>query len=271
MFRLIRPITLTVVALAMASAAIAIPAQATPGSSIVFTTSTTAKVGEYNLLTVSITSDDGVTQPVGGVVFRNGQGQIIGTADTSRGSSVANSVAVLPWWPTQQTSYSFTAQYNAAAGTPITGSVTQAPISILATPSGQSVAMSAPQMYLGVPATITASIYPSSLEGSIGFTGNGWGLGASVPVTHGNAVFTFIPGSLGWQQFGASFTSTNSPGTQGQVAQWVNVLPISALPATTPEPITTSVPVPAAANATTRKPTRKPLRHPTQHTAAARR
>ena len=230
MITLARQLGATLLLLAGATFAAA-PAHAVPSTSITFTASPTAKIGEYNLLTVSITSDDGLTQPEGGVVFRNQTGEIVGTAATGRGSSVANAVATLPWWPTQQTTYVFTAQYNAAPGTNITGSSTAIPFSILATPSGQNVSMSAPQMYLGIPATMTATVYPSSLQGSVGFTANGWGLGPSVPIINGAARFSFTPGSLGWQEFGVSFTSTNVRGAQGQVAQWVNVLPASQAPA----------------------------------------
>ncbi len=259
MIRHARPLGATLFALAISMTVLAVPAHAVPSTSISFTASTTAKIGEYNLLTVSITSSDGVTQPEGGVVFRNAAGDIVGSAATGRGSSIANSIATLPWWPTQNTTYTFTAQYNVAPGVSLTGSTTAEPISILATPSGQNVSMSAPQMYLGVPATMTATVYPATLQGSVGFTGNGWGLGPSVPITHGSASFSFTPGSLGWQQFGVSFTSTNVAGAQGQVAQWVNVLPASALPA-----LTRVAPTQATALSTKavniKKPTRKPTR-----------
>lgn len=137
MITLARQLGATLLLLAGATFAAA-PAHAVPSTSITFTASPTAKIGEYNLLTVSITSDDGLTQPEGGVVFRNQTGEIVGTAATGRGSSVANAVATLPWWPTQQTTYVFTAQYNAAPGTNITGSSTAIPFSILATPSGRT-------------------------------------------------------------------------------------------------------------------------------------
>lgn len=262
--RFVRILGTTTLALAIAATALAAPARAVTSTSISFTAASTAKIGEYNMLTVSITSNDGVTQPEGGVVFRNQAGEIVGTAGTGRGSSVANAVATLPWWPTQQQSYVFTAQYNPAPGVALDGSTTATPFSILATPSGQNVSMSAPQMYLGVPATMTATVYPSTLQGSVGFTGNGWGLGPSVPIVNGGAVFTFTPGSLGWQEFGVSFTSTNIPGTQGQVAQWVNVLPVSAAPAT--QPATTPTIVPATTptvNTPARRPAKKPARKPT--------
>ena len=265
--RLARTLSATTLALALAVTAIAVPARAVPSTTISFTAAPTAKIGEYNMLTVSITSSDGVTQPEGGVVFRNQAGEIVGTAGTGRGTSVANAVATLPWWPTQQQSYVFTAQYNPAPGVALEGSTTATPVSILATPSGQNVAMSAPQMYLGVPATMTATVYPGSLQGSVGFTGNGWGLGPSVPIVNGAAAFTFTPGSLGWQQFGVSFTSTNVTGAQGQVAQWVNVLPASAAPApaavtSTPGGSATASTLTAPAKRPTKKPAKKPASRP---------
>jgi len=273
MIRLVRPIGTAVLALAIATTILSSPADAVTSASIEFTAYPTAKIGEYNCLTVSITSSDGVTQPEGGVVFRNGAGEIIGSATTGRGSSVANAVATLPWWPTQQISYVFTAEYNVAPGVPLTGSTTSSAISILATPSGQNVSMTAPQMYLGVPATMTATVYPASLQGSVGFTGNGWGLGPSVAIVNGGARFSFTPGSLGWQEFGVSFTSTNVAGAQGQVAQWVQVLPASArpiaavtpmaLPAVTPSAVAAVV-SPAKSKGPGKKPSRKPAQRATR-------
>jgi hypothetical protein len=257
--KLARPFGASVLALSVGVGVLAAPARAVPSSSITFTAAPNAKIGEYNLLTVSITSSDGVTQPEGGVVFRNLTGEIIGSAATGRGSSVANAIATLPWWPTQQISYGFTAQYNVASGVLLNGSSTSEPISILATPSGQNVSMSAPQMYLGVPATMTATLYPSSLQGSFGFTGNGWGLGPSVPTVNGGAQFSFTPGSLGWQQFGVSFTSTNVIGAQGQVAQWVNVLPGKDAPVGAAAPVSV---VPVAAIVTLKKPGKRPVTKP---------
>ena len=267
MFRSARPIAVIVLALSIGSIALAAPAQAVPTSSITFTASPTAKIGEYNLLTVSITSSDGITQPEGGVVFRNGAGEIVGTAATGRGSSVANAIATLPWWPTQQTTYTFTAQYNVAPGVSLSGSTTSDVFSVLATPSGQNVSMTAPQMYLGVPATMTATVYPSTLQGSVGFTANGWGLGPSVPISNGGATFSFTPGSLGWQQFGVSFTSTNVAGAQGQVAQWVNVLPASALPQSSaaPSPAPAAIASPASAMVVAeKKPAKRPAKKPSK-------
>lgn len=261
MKRLARPLGTALLAMGMAATILAAPARAVPDTTISFTASPTATIGEYNMLTVSITSSDGITQPEGGVVFRNQAGQIVGTAATGRGSSIANAVATLPWWPTQQTTYTFTAQYSPAPGVSLNGSTTAAPFTILATPSGQNVSMSAPQMYLGIPATMTATLYPPSLQGSVGFTANGWGLGPSVPITKGTATFTFTPGSLGWQQFGVSFTSTNVPGAQGQVAQWVNVLPASAAPALTTSNTSTAL-ASAPAATSSKKPAGKPSKRP---------
>ena len=265
--RLARPLGSTVLALAVAVTVLAAPARAVPTSSIAFTASPTAKIGEYNLLTVSITSSDGATQPEGGVIFRNQAGEIIGSAATGRGDSVANAVATLPWWPTQQTSYVFTAQYNVAPGITLTGSTTPSAYTILATPSGQNVSMTAPQMYLGIPATMTATVYPSTLQGSVGFTANGWGLGPSVPISDGGATFRFTPGSLGWQQFGVSFTSTNVAGAQGQVAQWVNVLPASALPQSPVAPAAAAIASPPSEVAVAaKKPAKRPAKKPSKST-----
>lgn len=218
------------------------PSSAIPGtttSSISFTSGPTAQVGSYNWLSVSIGTANGTTRPSGGVQFFNTDGQLIGSATTSA-VGAAGAAASIPWIPTQVTTYSFTATFisdNAA----VTGSSTSVPITIQATPNGQVVAIAAQQMYQGIPTTLVATVYPSTLQGSVAFSVNEptYGVGPSVPIVNGTASQTFTPTMRGWQQFIVSFTASNSPGTQGAVGQWVNVLPplgtddISLIPALT--------------------------------------
>jgi len=194
-------------------------------SSISFTSGTTAQIGSYNWLSVAIGTSDGTTRPSGGVQFFNTGGQLIGTASTSA-SGTAGATASIPWVPTEERTYSFTATFisdNAA----VSGSSTSVPITIQATPNGRVVSIAAMQMYQGIPTTLVATVYPSTLQGSVAFSVNElkYGTGPSVPIVNGTASQTFIPTGRGWQQFIVSFTATNAPGVQGAASQWVNVLP----------------------------------------------
>jgi len=204
-------------------AAPAAHAAITVATGISFTSTTTAQVGVYNWLSVAVSSADGVTRPVGGVQFFNGAGQLVGSASTSA-SGAAGATASIPWVPTQAIAYSFTATFlpsNPALASSSTGQ----PITIQATPNGQVVSLAANQMYKGVPTTLTATVFPSTLQGSVAFSANYAvdGISPSIPIVNGSASFTFTPGSTGWQQFIVSFTATNAPGTQGAASQWVNV------------------------------------------------
>jgi hypothetical protein len=199
------------------------PAQAATATSISFTSGTTAQIGVYNMLTVAIGSADG-TRPEGGVQFFNSSGQIVGTASTTAvGANGAS--AGIPWVPTQAITYTFTATFL-PSNPALASSSTGAPITIQATPNGQTVSIAAAQMYKGVPTTLTATVYPSTLTGSLAFSANYAvdGISPSLPIVNGSASYTFTPGSTGWQQFIVSFTSTTTPVVQGAASQWVNVL-----------------------------------------------
>jgi len=226
---MIRALKLAVAAAAIVAAplALAAPAASIPAltSAISWTTGPTAQIGVYNWLSVAISSSDGATRPSGGVQFFTTDGTLMGQASTSP-SGTAGATASIPWIPTQERTYSFTATFR-SENPAMTGTSTSVPITIQATPNGQVVQIAAPQMYQGIPATLTATVVPSTLQGSVAFSVNEaqYGVGPSVPIVNGTASQTFTPTMRGWQQFIVSFTATNSPGTQGAAGQWVNVLP----------------------------------------------
>ena len=180
----------------------AAPASAVPAatSSISFTSAPTAQIGVYNWLSVAIATSDG-TRPTGGVQFFNSSGQLIGSATTSA-SGATGATASIPWIPTEQRTYTFTATFRSDNAL-VTGSTTSAPITIQATPNGQLVSIAATQMYRGIPTTLVATVYPSTLQGSVAFSVNQlqYGTGPSVPIVNGSASQTFIPTGIGWQQF----------------------------------------------------------------------
>jgi len=220
-------ILIAAAAVAVAPMAIASPASSLPGltSTISWTTGPTAEIGAYNWLSVAISSSDGTTRPSGGVQFFTTDGALMGQASTTP-AGTAGATASIPWIPTQERTYSFTATFR-SENPSVAGSSTSVPITIQATPNGQVVQIAAPQMYQGIPATLVATVVPGTLQGSVGFSVNEarYGVGPSVPIVNGTASQTFTPTMRGWQQFIVSFTATNSPGTQGAAGQWVNVLP----------------------------------------------
>lgn len=226
---MIRALKLAIAAAAVAIAplAVAAPAASVPSltSTISWTTGPTAEIGAYNWLSVAISSSDGTTRPSGGVQFFTTDGALMGQASTTP-AGTAGATASIPWIPTQERTYSFTATFR-SENPSVAGSSTSVPITIQATPNGQVVQIAAPQMYQGIPATLVATVVPGTLQGSVGFSVNEarYGVGPSVPIVNGTASQTFTPTMRGWQQFIVSFTATNSPGTQGAAGQWVNVLP----------------------------------------------
>lgn len=226
MFRTLK-VAIAAAAVAITPLAIASPAASIPGltSTISWTTGPTAQIGVYNSLSVALSTSDGTTRPSGGVQFFTTDGVLMGQASTSP-SGAAGATASILWIPTQERTYSFTATFR-SENPAVAGSSTSVPITIQATPNGQVVQIAAPQMYQGIPATLTATVVPGTLQGSVAFSVNEarYGIGPSVPIVNGTASQTFTPTMRGWQQFIVSFTATNSPGTQGAAGQWVNVLP----------------------------------------------
>lgn len=214
-------------AVALAALAATPPATAVSAytSSISWTTAPTATIGVANRLSVSIGTTAPDIRVSGGVQFFSTDGTFMGQASTTP-SGDTGATASIVWVPTQERTYSFTATFR-SENPAITGTTTSVPITIQATPNGQWVQIAAPQMYQGFPATLTATVVPSTLQGSVAFSVNDarFGIGPSVPVTNGTASQTFTPTMRGWQQFIVSFTATNAPGVQGAAGQWVNVLP----------------------------------------------
>lgn len=91
-----------------------------------------------------------------------------------------------------------------------------------------TITITVPQMYVGVPATVSATITPANQTGSAAFWANLGqdGIGGSQRVTDGKVSVTFTPGTTGWQTIGVSFTPDPNQGTtQAATSQAVNVQP----------------------------------------------
>ena len=166
MFRALR-FAIAAAAIAAAPLALASPAASIPAltSSISWTTGPTAQIGVYNWLSVALSSSDGTTRPSGGVQFFTTDGALMGQASTSP-SGTAGATAAIPWIPTQEQTYSFTATFR-SENTAMAGASTSVPITIQATPNGQWVQIAAPQIYQGIPATLTATNSPGT-QGAAG-------------------------------------------------------------------------------------------------------
>jgi hypothetical protein len=77
-------------------------------------------------------------------------------------------------------------------------------------------------MTQGVPVTLTATVYPQSIQGSVGFTVNGAPISASIPLVNGVANYTWTPNVVGQVTIGASYT-TNQGGS-GSTSDKANVI-----------------------------------------------
>lgn len=226
---MLRAVKVILTASAVALALVAVPPSATAissyPSSISWTTPATATIGVANRLSVSIGTTAPDIRVSGGVQFFATDGTFMGQASTTP-SGTTGATASIVWVPTEERTYSFTATFR-SENPAITGSTTSVPITVQATPNGQWVQIAAQQMYQGFPTTLTATVVPSTLQGSVAFSVNEarFGVGPSVPLVNGTASQTFTPTMRGWQQFIVSFTASNAPGVQGAAGQWVNVLP----------------------------------------------
>jgi len=91
-----------------------------------------------------------------------------------------------------------------------------------------TMSITVPQVYVGVPATLTATLSNSVVTGGVQFWANdpAYGLGPIVPAANGRATFTFMPGPDGvnqWQTFGATFWPDINQGTTDATAATVTM------------------------------------------------
>lgn len=206
----------------LAAGVVAAPAAWATSSVVTIQAAPLAALNQYNWLTANVSSSDPSIRPTGGVQFLNSAGAVIATATLSPGSAPGSASASAPWVPTQLIDYTFTAVFHST--TPgLDGAITAQPTTITTTPNGSLVQIAAPSMTLGVPVTLQAVVYPSTLQGSVSFSANGHAMSASIPVVDGKASFTFLPMGVGWQRFDVNFTVLGKPNEFGAVSQWVFV------------------------------------------------
>lgn len=162
----------------------------------------TAKVGTATKITVNVRSTSSTYVPTGQVTVRDQNGNTVTTMTLTRNGN-ASSYAYWWWTPTAPGTYIFTAFYN-GDGTAL-GSTSQSD-AVNATGSGSTITLTAPgTMTVGVPVTLTATLVPSTIQGSVGFTYNGQPISASIPIVGGKASIQWTPPAPGNATMGASF------------------------------------------------------------------
>ena len=191
----------------------------------------TAQVGVATKITVNVQSQSPSSYiPTGQVVVRDSNGAVIQTMGLAAGTGTGQSYAYYWWTPTATGQYIIQATYN--GDTNANASAPSAQDIIQATPSGGTIALKHPPvMYVGVPQTLTANVFPSTVQGSVGFTVNGQPISGSIPIVNGSASMTWTPPAAGTITLGASYT-TNQGGS-GSTSEQITIQPASQTDAIT--------------------------------------
>ncbi len=182
----------------------------------------TATIGQSITITATVTSAGGSQyNPPGQVRITDANNATITTMGLTNGPGAGQSYAYFRWTPQTAGTFIFIATYVPSSGSLATAS-TSPQDALIATPSGNTISISAPPtLSLGTPVTLVATVYPSSVQGSVGFTVNGAPISASIPISNGSASFTWTPNVGGKITLGASYT-TNSGGS-GSTSEVVTV------------------------------------------------
>jgi hypothetical protein len=182
----------------------------------------TATIGKSITITATVTSASGSQyNPPGQIRITDANNATITIIGLTNGPGAGQSYAYFRWTPKAAGTYFFIATYVPSNGSLATGS-TSIQDSVIASPSGNTISISAPPtMSLGTPVKLTASVFPSNTQGSVGFTVNGAPISASIPISNGTASFTWTPNVAGKITLGASYTTTN--GGSGSTSESVTV------------------------------------------------
>lgn len=192
------------------------------GTSTVVSAPNTAVVGKSTDITVTVTSSGGSSYaPPGQVRLTDANGAPYVTMNLTNGPGPGQSFAYYHWTPKSAGTYFFIATYIPASGS-YAGASTSVQDAVIATPSGSTIAITAPPTTsLGAPINLVATVYPSSTQGSVGFTLNGKAISPAIPISGGKATFTWTPTAAGNQTLGATYTTTT--GGSGSTTQAITV------------------------------------------------
>lgn len=199
------------------------------GSAVIATTTTTTtlnapnvvKVGTATQITVIVQAASPSTyNPTGSVVVKDGSGNTVVTMGLTAGPGTGQSYAYWWWTPSNQGSYVFQATYggdSSATGSP------SAQDFVNASASGGTISLTAPsQVTVGVPVTLVATLVPSTIQGSVGFTVNRSPISASIPIVNGQASYVWTPTAPGNAVLGASYTTNG--GASGSTSDNVTIV-----------------------------------------------
>ncbi len=179
-----------------------------------------ATVGVATKVTVNVVAQGQTTySPTGTVTVYDGSGNVVTTMGLTRDG---NSKSYAYWWwtPPTQGTYAFTAKYNGDATATSSVSATD---QINASTSGNTISLAAPsQMTVGVPVLLVATLVPSTIQGSVGFTFNGAPISASIQIKNGTASMQWTPTVAGAGVLGASYTTNG--GASGSTTDKVTVI-----------------------------------------------
>ena len=177
----------------------------------IITAPNVVQVGVGTKITVTVQSTSPSTYPpTGTVLVKDANGATVANMGLTAGPGNGQAYAYWTWTPATAGNYLLQATYS--GDTNAKGSVS-AQDAIFASPSGNTIALALPPtMTVGVPATLTATFYPASIQGSTGFTVNGNPISASVPIVNGVSTFVWTPTVPGQTVIGANYT-TNSGAT----------------------------------------------------------
>ena len=194
--------------------------QQVPTSSVV-NAPNTAQVGVATKITVTVQSQSPSTYPpTGTVTVKDGQGNVIQKMGLTNGPGAGQAYAY--WWFTAPSTgnYVFQATYSGDANA--SGSTSAQDI-MYASPSGNTITLTAPgTLTVGVPTTLTATLVPANIQGSVGFTYNGQPISASVPIVNGVATFNWTPTAPGAATLGANYMTNG--GASGSTTDKVNIV-----------------------------------------------
>lgn len=182
----------------------------------------TATIGQSTTINVNVTSGGGSQySPAGQVRLTDANGAQYVLMNLTAGPAAGQSFAYYRWTPKTAGTFFFIATYVPAAGSQASAS-TSVQDAVIATPSGNTISLTAPaNLSVGTPVNLVATVYPSSVQGSVGFNVNGAWISPSIPLVNGQATFSWKPTAAGKVTLGASYTTNN--GGSGSTTDVVTV------------------------------------------------
>lgn len=189
-----------------------------------------ATVGQQFTINTLVTSSGGSAYPPPGQVrITDANNATVALIGLTNGPGAGQSFAYYRFTPPTAGTYLFIATYVPAAGSLATASPPSVQDAVIATPSGNTIALTIPpNLHQNTPVTLKANVYPANIQGTVGFTLNGNPISPAVPISNGVASFTWTPNVSGSVTLGANYTTPT--GGSGSTTNQVN---ISAAPLAT--------------------------------------